>query len=149
MGEDSFKGVGFCGFFRSFAPISFLLRPSLFFPQIEELAVLSNLLGDAENRVLLPALFQFALPHDDDAPSFRFQLPPHLLISLLVPAHLRHPKLLIRLGNRIVLAPFVSMPEAAVDENDRAVSRQDDVRAPRQTLVVYSIAESQSPKGIT
>ena len=41
------------------------------------------------------------------------------------------------------------MPEAAVDENDRSISRQDDVRAPWQALVVYAIAKSQPPKGIT
>lgn len=41
------------------------------------------------------------------------------------------------------------MPEASVDENDRPVSRQDDIRAPRQPLVVDAIAESQPPQGIT
>ena len=41
------------------------------------------------------------------------------------------------------------MPEAPVNEDGRPVSRQDDIRAPRQPLVVYAIAESQSPQGIT
>ncbi len=41
------------------------------------------------------------------------------------------------------------MPEAAVDEDDRAVSRQDDIRTPRKSLVVYTVAKPQSPKGIT
>lgn len=36
-----------------------------------------------------------------------------------------------------------------MDENDRPVSRQDDIRAPRQPLVVDAIAEPQAPKGIT
>ena len=149
MGEDSFKSVGFRGFFRPFASISFSFGPSLFFPLIEELAVLLDLLCDPEHGFVKPAFLQFALPHDDDAPAFRFQLPPHLLVPLLVPAHLRCPELRVRLGNRIVLAPFVSMPEAPVDKDDRPVSRQDDVRAPRQPLVVYAIAESQAPKRIT
>ena len=131
MGEDSIKGVGFCGFFRSFAPISFLFRPSLLLPLIEEFSVRSNLLSDAKNRVLQPAFVQFAFPHDDDAPSFRFQFAPHLLIPFLVPAHLRRPEFRVRLGNRIVLAPFVPMPEAAVDKDDSPVSRQDGIRTPR------------------
>ena len=41
------------------------------------------------------------------------------------------------------------MPEAAVDEDGGPVSRQDDVWAPRQALVIYSITESQPPKGKT
>ena len=82
----------------------FPLDASLFLPLIEEFSVRSNLLGDAENRILQPALFQFALPHDDDAPSVRFQLAPHLLVPFLVPAHLRRPELRIRLGNLLVFA---------------------------------------------
>ena len=149
MGEDSFKRADFRGFFRSFVPISFSFGPSLLLPLIEELAVLLDLFCDFENGFVKPAFLQFALPYDDDAPAFRFQLPPHFLVPLLVPAHLRCPELRVRLGNRIVLAPFVSMPEAPVDENDRPVSRQDDIRASRQPLVVDAIAESQPPKGIT
>ena len=139
MGEDSFKRADFCGFFG----------PSLLLPLIEELAVLLDLFGDFEHGFVQPAFLQFALPHDDDAPAFRFQLAPHFLVPLLVPAHLRRPELRVGLGNRIILAPFVSMPEASVDENGRPVSRQDDIRAPRQPLVVDAIAESQPPKGIT
>ena len=127
MGEDSFKRVDFRGFFRPFAPISFSFGPSLLFPLIVELAVLLDLFGDIENGFVQPAFLQFALPHDDDAPAFRFQLAPYLLVPLLVPAHLRCPELRVRLGNRIVLAPFVSMPEAAMDKDDRPISRQDDI----------------------
>ena len=127
----------------------FSLHPSLFFSLIEVFTVLLDLLCDPENGFVQPGFLQFALPHDDDAPTFRFQLPPHFLISLLVPAHLRRPKFRIRLGNRIVLAPFVSMPEAAVNENDCSVSWQDDVRAPRQPLIIHAIAEPQSPESKT
>ena len=135
--------------FRALLSPLFSLGPSFLLPLIEELSVLLDLFCDFENGFVQPAFLQFALPHDDDAPAFRFQLPPHLLVPLLVPAHLRRPELRVRLGNRIVLAPFVSMPEAPVDKDDRPVSRQDDIRAPRQPLVVYAIAESQPPKGIT
>ena len=31
MGENSFKGVGFCGFFRSFAPLFTLFQQGLLF----------------------------------------------------------------------------------------------------------------------
>lgn len=43
----------------------------------------------------------------------------------------------------------MSMPEASVNKDDRAVSRQDDVRTPRQPLVVHTIAEPQPPESIT
>ena len=36
-----------------------------------------------------------------------------------------------------------------MDKDDRSISRQDDVWAPRQALVVYAIPEPQTPKGIT
>lgn len=127
----------------------FPLDTSLFLSLIEEFSVCSNLLGDPENGFLQSALLQFALPHDNDAPTFRFQFPPHLLIPRLIPAHLSRPELRVGLGNCIILAPFVSMPEASMDENDRPVSRQDDIRAPRKPLVVYSISEPQPPEGIT
>ncbi len=81
--------MSFCGFSRPFAPKSFSFCPPFLLPLIEELAILLDFLCDFEYGFVPPALLQFALPHDDDVPSFRFQFPPYLLVPLA--ALLRRP----------------------------------------------------------
>ena len=88
---------------------------------------------------------QLTLPDDDDAPAFRLQLSPYLLIPLLVPGNLSHPELCVGFRNRIILTVFVAMPEAAMHEDNRPIFGQDDIRTSRKPFVVYPVAKSLKP----
>ena len=43
----------------------------------------------------------------------------------------------------------MAMPEATMYEDNGAVFGEDDVGSPRETLIVYAIAEPLIPKGVT
>ena len=100
-------------------------------------------------RVIEDGFIQLAFPDDDDGPAFGLQLAPDFLVPLLVAGDFRLPKLSVGFRDVGVLAVFVAMPEAAVDEDDGAVLGEDDIRFAGQFLVVYPIAESLVPKGMT
>ena len=95
-----------------------------------------------------PRLLQLAFPDDDDAPALRLQHPPDHLVPLLVPGNLRHPELRVRLRHSIAPAAPVPMPEATVHEDRGPVSRQHDVRRPRQAPHIRPIPESRFPQGM-
>ena len=82
-------------------------------------------------------------------PSFGLQLAPSLLIAFLIPGYFRGPKFSVGLGDSIVRAVLVAVPEAAVDEDDGAVFGEDDVGFAGEAFVVDAVAESQAPEGMT
>ena len=98
------------------------------------------------NCFLQNRLLQLAFPHDDDEPALGFQLPPDLLVPLLVAGNLGRPEIRVGLGDRIVFTILVSMPETAVDEDGRSIFWEDNVRRSRQSFVVHPITKSFSPK---
>ena len=77
-----------------------------------------------------------AFPDDSDTPT-GLQEPG---VVPLVPGHrgreLGVPEMHASLGCRGVLAALVAVPEAAVDEADRAVLGEDEIRPSRQPLAV-------------
>ena len=93
-------------------------------------------------------LLQLAFPDDDDEPTFGLQLPPDLLVPLLIAGDFGLPELRVGLGNRVVFAILMAMPETAVDKDDGAVLGKDDVRGAGQFLFIYSIAETMSPEHV-
>ena len=90
-------------------------------------------------------LFQLALPDNDDAPSFRLQLTPHLLIPLLVPGNLGHPELRVGFWDCIILTAFVAMPEAAMYKDNCPILWQYDIWPPREALIVNPVAKTLTP----
>lgn len=48
----------------------------------------------------------------------------------------------LRQSGELAIGVLVAMPKAAVDENDRPVLREDDVRFPRQGGLIYSETKS-------
>ena len=104
---------------------------------------------NSHDRSVKSAFGKFALPNDDYHPSFCLQFSPNLLVTLLVPGNLGRPVIGIGLGDRIVSASFVTMPEAAVNEDYSPVLGKDDVWRTRETFVIYSIAESQAPESVS
>lgn len=60
-------------------------------------------------------------------PGQRFEPLDGQLVTLLVATHLLHPELRARLRYCILLAAFMSVPEATVYEDGGAILRQHDV----------------------
>ena len=85
--------------------------------------------------------FQFTFPQRD-------AVPPHLgkscfllLVALFVTRDFLLPEFGVGLGHGEILASFVPMPEAPVDENACAVFPHHDIRMPWQTPMVEPIPE--------
>ena len=93
-------------------------------------------------RRLLDRVFQGALPDDRHAPAERtkrLQLSP---VAIDIAPELPLPEFFISPGDGRVAAPFMPMPEAAVDEHNRAVLREHKVRGAGQLSDMKSIAKS-------
>ena len=121
--------------------------PSVILSGAEGLAVFVDLGGHCRDCFREAAAIEFALPDDDDGPAFGFQLAPCVLVALPVPCYLGGPEVCVGLGNRVVFAVFVTVPEAAVDEDDGAVFGEDDVRFAGEASVVDAVTEAQAPEG--
>lgn len=134
--------------------------PALFL--IEGAGFLSVFLSGAKDLTVFPdgrcrcrdgflkaALFQFAFPDDDDAPTLCLQLAPGVLVTLPVAGYLGGPEVGVGPGDRVILAVLVAVPEAAVDEDDGAVLGEDDVRRAWKAAVVDAVAEAEAPEGAT
>ena len=104
---------------------------------------------NSHDRSVKSAFGKIALPNDDYHPSFCLQFSPNLLVTLLVPGNLGRPVIGIGLWNRIVSASFVTMPEAAVNEDYSPVFGKDDVWRTGETFVINPIAESQAPESVS
>ena len=79
---------------------------------------------------------QVASPDDDDLPTGLNQSVIVLLVPFAVAGYLGLPKGGVGLGEYKLLATFVSMPEAAVDEDSCPVLAHDDIRLARHALDV-------------
>ena len=132
--------------------------PALFL--IEGAGFLSVFLSGAKDLTVSPdgrcrcldgflqaALLQLTLPDDDDRPAFCLQLTPGVLVTLPVAGDLGGPEVGVGLGDRVILAVLVAVPEAAVDEDDGAVLGEDDVRRAGEAAVVDAVAEAEMPEG--
>ena len=85
-------------------------------------------------------LFELTLPNDDCVPAEVAQLNTFFNVALFVALYLLFPELGVAFGRDKVAATFVSVPEAAVDEDDGAVFAQDNVGGAWQALDVYAVA---------
>ena len=84
--------------------------------------------------------FEFALPDDDCVPAEVAQLDAFFYVALFVAFYLLFPEWGVALGHYKVLASFVAVPEAAVDEDDGAVLAQHYVGGAGQAFDVYPVA---------
>ena len=96
---------------------------------------------------LLPdSRLQFAFPNDDGMPSHFCQPMQHLMVPFPVPPDFILPELGIRFRHHIILAPFMSMPEAPIHQNAGTILPQHNIRFPRQPWMIEPIPESPSPQ---
>ncbi len=84
-----------------------------------------NVLHFSRNVIVLSDI---ALPNDNCSPPQLSERPLVDLVPRCIPIQLFQPEFTPVGWCRAILAPLVPMPEAAVDEDDGFVFRQDDVR---------------------
>lgn len=85
-----------------------------------------------------------AFPDRQDSPPVSFQLLNLCDIASMVTKKLGRPEFTPCAGNTKIPAPFVRVPETAMDENDRPEPRQHDIRPPRKTTDMKPV--SQPPR---
>lgn len=96
---------------------------------------------------LLPdSRFQFTFPDDDGMPSHFCQPMQHLMVPLPVSPDLILPELGIRFRHHIILASFMSMPEASIHQNAGTILSEHNIRFSRQPWMIEPIPESPSPQ---
>ena len=84
--------------------------------------------------------FEFALPDDDCVPAEVAQLDAFFYVALFVAFYLLFPKCGVALGHYKVLASFVAVPEASVDEYYGAVFAQYNIGCAGQAFDIYPVA---------
>ena len=99
-------------------------------------------LGEGFEGLLAAVGLELALPDGDAVPSHGGYLALFLDVALLVAADFLLPEVGVGLGHLETVAVFVSMPKAAVDEDDCAVFAQNDVRMTGESGMVEAIAEA-------
>ena len=102
--------------------------------------------GKRLQRLLPDSWFQFTFPDDDGMPSHFCQPMQYLMVPLPVSPDLILPELGIRFRHHIILAPFMSMPEASIHQNAGTILSEHNIRFSRQPWMIEPISESPSPQ---
>lgn len=110
--------------------------------------VLNDFFRYTGDSVLEGGFFELAFPDDYDGPAFGLQLAPDFLVTLLVSGHFCRPEVGVCFGDCVELAGFVTMPEAAVNEDDRAIFRKHNIWGAREAPVIHPVAEAILPEGM-
>ena len=111
-------------------------------------SVLNDFFRHTDDGLFKGVFLELAFPDDYDRPAFSLQFAPDLLVTLLVPGNFRRPEVGVGLGNRVELAGFLTMPEAAVNEDDRAIFRKHNNWRTREAPVIHPLAEAILPEGM-
>ena len=90
---------------------------------------------------------ELTFPNYHHTPPLCLQLPPYILVPLLIPLHLRHPEFSVGFGDSVILATLMSMPETAMNKDDCFVFWKNNVGRTRKTLIIYPVSSQacQSP----
>ena len=88
-----------------------------------------------------PFGFELTLPDDDAVPPHPGQLLQLLMVALPVSLDFLFPEPCVGFGHSEGLAPFMPVPETAIDKDTRAVFSHHDIRVPRQPAVIESVPE--------
>ena len=102
--------------------------------------------GQRLQGILPDSRLQFAFPDNDGMPSHFSQPMQHLMVPFQVSPDLLHPEPCVRFRHHIILAPFMSMPEASIHQNAGTILPEHNIRFPRQPRMIEPIPESSSPQ---
>lgn len=111
-------------------------------------SVLNDFFRHAGDSVFEGGFLELAFPDDYDRPAFGLQFAPDFLVTLLVSGHFCRPEVGVCFGNCVELAGFVTMPEASVDEDNRAVFWKHNIWRTREAPVIHPVAEAFLPEGM-
>ena len=89
---------------------------------------------------------EFAFPDGDGVPPHSGEFVLHFQVTCFVASHLVLPEGGVGLGHLVVGTTFVSVPEAAVDEDAGAVASEHDVGFAGQAGIVQTITETIPPQ---
>jgi len=110
--------------------------------EIIRIALALHLLRESFDSV---ATFDFAFPDYEYAPTVGFQLGADRLVSILVAGELGGPPISPRAWNPKVLATFMAVPEATMDENDRPATGEYQVGRSWEPRIIQAISEPSCP----
>ena len=88
---------------------------------------------------------EFTFPDGDGVPPHSGEFVLHFQVTCFVASHLVLPEGGVGLGHLVVGTSFVSVPEAAVDEDAGAVASEHDVGFAWQAGIVQTITETIPP----
>lgn len=91
-------------------------------------------------------LGEFAFPDGDDGPGEGVEALGVEFVAGDVAGHFLTPELLVGLGNGVLGATAVAVPEAAVDEDDGAVLGQDEVGGAGEAFVIEPVPVALVPQ---
>ena len=91
-------------------------------------------------------LGEFAFPDGDDGPGEGVEALGVEFVAGDVAGHFLTPELLVGLGNGVLGATSVAVPEAAVDEDDGAVLGQDEVGGAGEAAVIEPVPVAFVPQ---
>ena len=91
-------------------------------------------------------LGEFAFPDGDDGPGEGVEALGVEFVAGDVAGHFFTPELFVGLGNGVLGATPVAVPEAAVDEDDGAVLGQHEVGGAGESAVIEPVAVAPSPQ---
>ena len=102
--------------------------------------------GQGFQSFLPDSRLQFAFPYHDGMPSHFSQPVQHLMVPFPVSPDLLHPEPGVRFRHHIILASFMSMPEAPIHQNAGTILSEHDIRFSRQPWMIEPIPESPTPQ---
>ena len=91
-------------------------------------------------------LAEFAFPDGDDGPGEGVEALGVEFVAGDVAGHFLTPELFVGLGNGVLGATPVTVPEAAIDEDDGAVLGQHEVGGAGESAVIEPVAVATSPQ---
>lgn len=136
--QDSSRLSVFFSCFISFLPCA-----------AKKLSIVPNLISNPFDGLLQNTLFQLALPNNDDIPPQSLQLPPYFLVPFFVPSNLSHPEFRVCFRYRVILTVCMTMPKATMYKDNSSIFWKHYIRPSRKTLVIYPVATTLTPKGLT
>ena len=101
------------------------------------------------NGFLYSFFFKLTFPYYDYKPSLCFQLSPYLLIPFFIARNFCNPKGGVAFRDCVILAAFVTMPEATMNEYDCSIFWEYKIWCPRKSFVVNPVPKSLKPKNAT
>lgn len=112
-------------------------------------AIGANLSDNVLDRFLELGFLQLAFPDNNHRPPIRLYPAPYLLVAFLIASDFGRPEFSVSLGDIVVFAPLVTVPKAAVNEDDCVVLWKNNVWLSWEAIVILTVTKSLLPESVT